>query len=162
MLDRLRRHPNVWIQPPVSHAEIRSIVRAADVCVLPHLFNPATMAMSPLKIYEYLAAGRPVAASDLPPVRAVDPHIVCVPRGRSFADGVEEALRRGPLREADRLAFLDANSWARRHAQIIRFAFGLPAAEENEISANSRTRLREEGSSSTTSTAANANRVGSI
>ena len=30
-----------------------------------------TAAMSPLKLYEYLAGGRPVAATDLPPVRAV-------------------------------------------------------------------------------------------
>ena len=70
-----------------------------------------------------------MAASDLPPVRAVDPRIVCVPEGHSFADGVEEALSRGPLGEADRLAFIDANSWSRRHAQILRVAFGLPAAE---------------------------------
>jgi glycosyltransferase involved in cell wall biosynthesis len=126
--DQLRRYPNVVIQPPVSHTEIRSVVRAAEVCILPHLFNPVTKAMSPLKLYEYLAAGRPVAASDLPPVRTIDPHIVRVPQGQSFADGVEEALRRGPLREADRLAFLEANSWSRRHSQIIKFA-GLPAAE---------------------------------
>jgi glycosyltransferase involved in cell wall biosynthesis len=129
MLDPLRRHPNVWIQPPVDHAEITSVVRAADVCVLPHLFNTMTAAMSPLKLYEYLAAGRPVAASDLPPVRLVDPHIVRVPQGHNFADGVEQALGRGPLGEAERLAFIDANSWSQRHAQIIRVARGLPAGE---------------------------------
>jgi glycosyltransferase involved in cell wall biosynthesis len=129
MLDPLRRHPNVWVQPPVDHADITSVVRAADVCILPHLFNPLTTAMSPLKLYEYLAAGRPVAASDLPPVRIIDPRIVRVPQGHSFADGVEEALRRGPLSEADRLAFIDANSWSRRHRQILRVAYGLPATE---------------------------------
>ena len=73
-----------------------SVIHAADVCVLPHKFNRLTTGMSPLKLYEYLAAGRPVAASDLPPVRAVDPRIVFVPEGHSFADGVQEALSRGP------------------------------------------------------------------
>ena len=128
MLDPLRRHPNVRVRPPMDHAEIRSVVRAAEVCILPHLFNPLTIAMSPLKLYEYLAAGRPVAASDLPPVRIIDPRIVRVPEDHSFADGVEEALRRGPLGEADRLQFIDANSWSRRHRQILKVAFGLPVS----------------------------------
>lgn len=124
-VDSLRTHSNVRIHPPVGRAEVASVIHAADVCVLPHKFNRLTTAMSPLKLYEYLAAGRPVAASDLPPVRAVDPRIVFVPEGHSFADGVEEALSRGPLTEDDRLAFIDANSWSRRHEQILSVAFGL-------------------------------------
>lgn len=127
-LDPLRRHPNVWIQPPVGRAEVASIVHAADVCIMPHLFNRLTTAMSPVKLYEYLAGGRPVVASDLPPVRAVDPRIIFVPEGRSFAEGVDEALNRDPLCEVDRLAFIDANSWSERHGQILRVAFGLPPA----------------------------------
>jgi teichuronic acid biosynthesis glycosyltransferase TuaH len=129
-VDPLRRHSNIHIHPPVGRAEVASLIHAADVCILPHLVNPMTMAMSPIKLYEYLAGGRPVAASDLPPVRAVDPRIVFVPEGHSFAEGVEEALIRGPLKEPDRLAFIDANSWSRRHGQILRVAFGLPASEE--------------------------------
>lgn len=129
ILDPLRRHPNVWIQPPVGRAEVASVIHAADVCIMPHRFTRLTNAMSPVKLYEYMAGGRPVAASDLPPVRGVDPRIVFVPEGHSFADGVQEALRRGPLSEVERLAFIDANSWSRRHGQILRVAFGLPEAE---------------------------------
>ena len=129
VVDPLRRHSNVRIQPPVGRAEVASVIHAADVCIMPHRLNRLTTAMSPLKLYEYLAGGRPVAASDLPPVRAVDPRIVCVPEGHSFADGVDEALSRGPLSEDDRLAFIDANSWSRRHEQILRVAFGPSAAE---------------------------------
>jgi glycosyltransferase involved in cell wall biosynthesis len=129
ILDPLRRHPNVWIQPPVGRAEVASVIHAADVCIMPHRFTRLTNAMSPVKLYEYMAGGRPVAASDLPPVRGVDPRIVFVPERHSFADGVQEALRRGPLSEAERLAFIDANSWSRRHGQILRVAFGLSEAE---------------------------------
>ena len=130
-VDLLRGHSNVRIQPPVGRAEVASVIHAADVCIMPHRLNRLTMAMSPLKLYEYLAGGRPVAASDLPPVRAVDPRIVLVPEGHSFADGVDEALSRGPLTEDDRLAFIDANSWSRRHEQILRVAFGPSAAERS-------------------------------
>jgi glycosyltransferase involved in cell wall biosynthesis len=132
-VDSLRRHSNVRIQPPVGRAEVASVIHAADVCIMPHRLNRLTTAMSPLKLYEYLAGGRPVAASDLPPVRSVDPRIVFVPEGHSFADGVDEALSRGPLTEDDRLAFIDANSWSHRHEQILRVAFGLSQTERNAM-----------------------------
>jgi glycosyltransferase involved in cell wall biosynthesis len=129
VVEQLRRYSNVQIHPPVQRAEVASLTRAADVCILPHLHNRLTTAMSPLKVYEYLAAGRPVAASDLPPVRVVDSRIVLVPEGHSFADGVGEALSRGALKEAERLAFIEANSWARRHQEILKIAFGASAAD---------------------------------
>jgi Glycosyl transferases group 1 len=128
-VDPLRRHSNVCIHPPVGRAEVVSVIHSADVCIMPHYHNRLTNAMSPVKLYEYLAGGRAVAASDLPPVRAVDPGIVFVPEGHSFAAGVEEALARGSLSEEYRLAFIDANSWSRRHQQILATAFGLPATE---------------------------------
>jgi teichuronic acid biosynthesis glycosyltransferase TuaH len=128
-VDPLRRHSNVHIHPPVGRAEVASVIHAADVCIMPHYHSRLTKAMSPVKLYEYLAGGRPVAASDLPPVRAVDSRIVLVAEGRSFAAGVEEALSRGPFSENDRLAFIDANAWSRRHEQILAIAFGRSATE---------------------------------
>jgi len=120
--NRLSGAPNVRLVPPVDRSEVTGLVHAADVCVMPHRRNRLTAAMSPLKLYEYLAGGRPVVATDLPPVRAVDPRIVRVSERDSFADGVEEALGRGPLPEVERRAFVDANSWPRRHEQILAVA----------------------------------------
>jgi teichuronic acid biosynthesis glycosyltransferase TuaH len=122
-IDPLIAIPNLRVEPPVARAELASIVHAADACVMPHVSNRLTAAMSPLKLYEYVAGGRPVVATDLPPVRVVDPRIVRVREGESFADGVAAALDRGPLTEEDRLAFIDANSWSRRHEQMLTLAF---------------------------------------
>ena len=90
--------------------------------------------MSPLKLYEYLAGGRPVAATDLPPVQTVDPRIVRVREGESFADGVAAALDRGPLSEDERLAFIDANSWQRRHDELLAVSLGISAVAPNSAS----------------------------
>jgi glycosyltransferase involved in cell wall biosynthesis len=124
VVDPLRKIPNVRVEPPVGRVGVASVVHAADVCVMPHHRNRLTAAMSPLKLYEYLAGGRPVAATDLPPVQAVDPRIVRVRDGESFADGVAAALERGPLSEDERLAFIDANSWQRRHDALLNLALG--------------------------------------
>ena len=88
----LRDLPNVHWSGRVSRGEVAAIVSDSDACVLPHRRTALTEAMSPLKLYEYLAAGRPVVASDLPPVRDVDPHVVIPAAGR-FVDGVTHALR---------------------------------------------------------------------
>ena len=80
-VERLRSLPNVRIEPAVGRREVAGAVHAADVCIMPHVGNRLTTAMSPLKLYEYLAGGRPVTATDLPPVRAVDRRIVLVRDG---------------------------------------------------------------------------------
>jgi teichuronic acid biosynthesis glycosyltransferase TuaH len=116
----LRSLANVEIRPPVSRAEVTGLVSAADVCVIPHEVTPLTLAMSPLKLYEYLAGGRPVAATDLPPIAAVrDPRLALAPPGHGFVDAVRRALATGPADEAERRAFIAANSWRSRHETLL-------------------------------------------
>lgn len=50
--------------------QIPGWVAAANVCMLPSVLNDTTREIVPMKVYEYLAAGRPVVASDLPGLRA--------------------------------------------------------------------------------------------
>jgi hypothetical protein len=80
--------------------------------------------MSPLKLYEYLAGGRPVAATDLRPVRGVHPRVELVATGDSFADAVGRALSGGPMPEAERAAFIGANSWPNRVEAMLSAALG--------------------------------------
>ncbi|HEX7298616.1 MAG TPA: glycosyltransferase [Solirubrobacteraceae bacterium] len=115
----LRREPNVHFHGAVSRAEIVSLVSAADACLIPHVRNSLTEAMSPLKLYEYLAGGRPVAALDLPPIRDVSPRVVIAPE---LSDGIAQALALGPATEAERRQFARANSWRSRQERIVALA----------------------------------------
>lgn len=115
--------PNVVLHDRVPRAEVAALTRSADVCLVPHRRTPLTEAMSPLKLYEYLAAGTPVAAVDLPPMRVDDQRPVLYQQPEELPDAVERALARGPVPERDRLAFLDANAWDRRHAVLLDVAF---------------------------------------
>ena len=89
---------------------------------MPHHRNELTESMSPLKIYEYVAAGRPVTATDMSPVRNIHSNVVLVAQGASFADGVERALSLGPLNEAERQKFLALNTWRGRHDALLDLA----------------------------------------
>jgi glycosyltransferase involved in cell wall biosynthesis len=85
---------------------------------MPHKRTPLTEAMSPLKLFEYLASGRPVVATDLEPVRQVDGPIVRVAAGSDFVAGVRSALAAGPVSEAERRRAIEANSWSSRSAAV--------------------------------------------
>lgn len=46
--------------------KISELISAADICLLYSALNPTTHDIVPIKVYEYLACGRPVLASKLP------------------------------------------------------------------------------------------------
>ena len=114
---------NVRLLPPVGRPELTAMVRAADAGLLPHVVSRLTEAMSPLKLLEYLAAGLPVAATDLSPIRELaHPRVVRVPSDGDYVQGVRDALAIGRAPESERLEFIAANSWRSRHGDLLDLA----------------------------------------
>jgi glycosyltransferase involved in cell wall biosynthesis len=65
-LDRLATRPNVHLLSPVPGDRVADYVRRFDVGLAPYKVTRETYHASPLKIYEYLAAGLPVVSADVP------------------------------------------------------------------------------------------------
>jgi glycosyltransferase involved in cell wall biosynthesis len=111
----------------VPHGDIPSVLEACQVCVAP--YNPAGEAdlekygfwYSPMKLWEYMAAGRAVVSTDLPSIREIigDDRGVLVPPGdpEALADAISGVLRDDEAREAmgrAGRAFAEENTWERR------------------------------------------------
>ena len=118
----LERLPNVHFHGWVPREETNRVIAAADAGLVPHVRTPLTEAMSPLKLYEYLAAGLPVAAADLAPIRGVDERVVLGPVGGDLAPAVRRALELGHAPEAQRLAFVREHSWSGRFDALLAHA----------------------------------------
>ncbi|GAB3048384.1 hypothetical protein GCM10027053_03150 [Intrasporangium mesophilum] len=112
----LSDEPNVQIRPPVPRSQALAMAAASEVCLIPHRETPMSRAMSPLKLYEYLGAGRPVVASDLPPLRDVSDRCLIVSPGDPIAPAILQAADLPRQTEAERSEFYASHSWAQRYA----------------------------------------------
>lgn len=62
----LPRAPNIWYPGYLPHDELPAAMRNASAALIPYRLNDYTASVSPMKLYEYLAAGLPVVATPLP------------------------------------------------------------------------------------------------
>ena len=62
---------NVTVQQAIPHHEIPALIAESDICIAPLGLNDrnVTQGACPIKVLEYMAAGRPLLASNMPIVR---------------------------------------------------------------------------------------------
>ena len=126
--ERVRRYgltQGVELTGFVPPCEVPRCLQRMDVCVLPHSNEHG----SPMKIFEYMASGKPVLAPALPGVRDIITHQVdgwlFQPLdGASLAAGLD-ALHRNPelrarLGQAARATVLDKHTWDHRAEALLR------------------------------------------
>jgi glycosyltransferase involved in cell wall biosynthesis len=70
LLDRVGELPNVHLLGNRAVSELPAYVQGMDVCTMPYEINDYTNFIYPLKLHEYLAAGRPTVAA---PINSVVP-----------------------------------------------------------------------------------------
>lgn len=111
--------PNVRFIGEVPYAQLPYWLHSFDVCLLPFRVIPLTLATNPVKIYEYLSAGKPVVATDLPEMAQFGDLIEVAPTADAFVDAVDRALRPADASAADaRRAFASCQTWAHRAAEL--------------------------------------------
>jgi glycosyltransferase involved in cell wall biosynthesis len=116
---RLRDCSNVLGLAEVPYAELPIHLHAMDVCLVPFDLTPLTLATNPVKVYEYLAAAKPVVATALPELRAPEFEGLIHLAGdrEAFLERVSDALEEddAELRQRRR-EFAAASSWPVRAA----------------------------------------------
>lgn len=122
-LTALRAHANVHWLGPRPYEELPAYLRLFQVGLIPFRMSPLIEKVNPTKLYEYLAAGKPVVASPLPEVVAHGGTVRIYREAPELVKQVEAALGDSdPERVADRVAIAGAHAWdqlaARMHAAL--------------------------------------------
>jgi glycosyltransferase involved in cell wall biosynthesis len=94
VLDALVALANVHHLGPRSYGQLPSYLRGFDVALLPCPLNDYTRAMFPMKFFEYLAAGVPVVATQLPALQAFRHLAAFTEGGNAFLAAVDATLSR--------------------------------------------------------------------
>ncbi len=126
-LPRLRKeYPSIMFLGSRPYTELADNQQAADVLLLPNTAKEMVSARhtSPLKLFTYMASGKPIVASDLPSIREVldDTETVFVTpdSGEALARGIDRALEDEMGEKARRAqAKLTHYTWDARAARIL-------------------------------------------
>jgi len=107
--------PNVRLLGERPFGELPAYLHAFDVCLIPFHLTPLTLSTNPVKIYEYLSAGKPVVATPLPELESLGELVLMAAEPEQFAARVKEALHDRSAEAAERRrAFARKNTWEAR------------------------------------------------
>jgi glycosyltransferase involved in cell wall biosynthesis len=93
-IDKLcRAFPNLHFLGRRSYEDLPRYVKAFAVCIIPFRLYKLTEAINPTKVYEYMAAGKPVISTALPELNRWKELIYIANNSAEFLDFIETALK---------------------------------------------------------------------
>jgi glycosyltransferase involved in cell wall biosynthesis len=117
---------DIRFQGTIPVRRVPSAIAACDICVYPAPKSTHPYFLrdtSPLKLFEYLAARKPIVCADLPPIRdVVDESFVhfCTPGdSQSLAAAIASAIDHPVSNPERRAEVVDRHSWVRRMERIL-------------------------------------------
>ena len=108
----LTKKPNVHFLGMRLKDSLPAYLKGFDVCTIPYICNRHTQSIFPLKLFEYLAAGKPVVATPLPELLHYTKYVNIAATAQEVVAHTDKILCARPL-PAPR-DFLEQNSWDAR------------------------------------------------
>ena len=111
--------PNVFYLGKVDAAQVPAYLKGFDVGLMPYAQSKEADNISPLKLYDYLAAGLPVASIAIPAAQEFSDYIQVADAPDLFAVAIENALTERSSEHASvRREVAKAHTWEARVEQL--------------------------------------------
>ncbi len=115
----LRALPNVEFLGEVPYAHLPGFLERLDVGLIPFRRLPLTLAADPIKLYEYFAAGLPVAAARLPELERHGDLLYLADGPEGFVRAIERAAAESSVALRNRrMALAKQETWVSRCAAL--------------------------------------------
>jgi glycosyltransferase involved in cell wall biosynthesis len=112
---------NIHLIGKQPQAEIPRLLKGIDVCLNPYKPDDVAKHASPLKLYEYLAAGKPVVSTEMPEARKFETVVRIAREYPEFLEQCIQAIKNLPEPQSvieSRLASVSDHSWKNRFARV--------------------------------------------
>ncbi|GEM_PF-339379 len=117
--EKLPAGSNIHYLPVKPYTELYRYSRFFDVAILPFNINTLTLHSHPLKILEYLSAGRPVVSVNIPETAKYTDVIAVASDHDGFLRKIEDYLQNDPPEwQKARVELAAINSWDKRFDEI--------------------------------------------
>lgn len=111
--------PNVHLLSPVRPEEVHYYIHGFDIGIIPFYDMPLTRCVNPLKLYEYLACGKPVVATPYGDFGDVEQWVYFAHNSKEFVDAINKALKEDcPKLQDQRREAARLSSWKERARQF--------------------------------------------
>ncbi len=112
---KIHELPNVNFLGERPYSELPKYLHGFDVCLIPFKITPLTEATHPVKIYEYMATGKPVVSTKLKELQSMSDLCYIAENKEDFLSKIEKALNEKDkeLRNK-RIQFSSENTWNHR------------------------------------------------
>lgn len=125
---------NLHLLPAMRYEDLPRHAAWFDICLVPFVINDVTLATSPLKIFEYMALGRPTVSTDLPECRKYR-SVLTASGMENFIAACEKALTLGRDPSFAEMARSESeeNSWATKVQALNAALHAMPSRQRPEI-----------------------------
>lgn len=116
---KLKLHPNIIFIGQKEHKDLPSYIRYFDVCIIPYKRDEYTNNVSPAKLNEYLALGKPVVSTRLEQVENFNQEnagiLHIADNYKEFADFILKAVQEdNQMLKEKRIRVAHNNSWEKK------------------------------------------------
>ena len=121
---RLGKLANVTFTGEVPYSKLPYYLYGFNICLLPFKMIPLTLATNPVKVYEYLSAGKPVVTVDLPEMAQFNGLVYAATGKEAFLAAVSAVLNQlePVILAQQRKDFAQGQTWKRRAEALIQHA----------------------------------------
>lgn len=117
-ISKLRAQSNVLLLGERVYNDLPRYLKAFDVCLIPFKQNPSTRGTLPMKFFEYLVAGKPVVAIDLPTLAEFREYFYPAHNLDEFVTAIDSAYNEDTSRATARMELARRYSWDARMQEI--------------------------------------------
>ena len=115
-------YKNIHVLGPKDYEDFPGYLKGMDVCLMPFPLNGITLNGDAIKLYEYLAAGKPVVSTPVPAALRFQDVVRVAHDKDEFTKAIQACLHESPDTSKQRLERIRSHSWAHRvriHEQLV-------------------------------------------